>query len=363
MSTVYDKNMVVAEEQLDDKYTWYDVRKASVDVYGFDHEGEELLSQRIPCKIAENVSQGVFHQSGFAAGGRVRFWTDSMSIAIQVEFANGNHPTCLCACAAHGLDLYLADENGRETFLHAFRPTKNDMHHQTLQSSVNMREALVRMGETNGAFLTLNLPLFMEVKKLYIGLEKGSQLSYGKKYRNDKPVIFYGSSITHGAAASRPGNTYEAFISQKYNLNYVNLGFAGNAKGECEMAKYIADRDMQVFVCDYDHNAPTVEYLMKTHYAFYEIIREKQPDIPYIMVSRPDFQKHLYDSIKRREVVRTSYEKAREKGDKNVYFIDGETLLAGEYHMSCTVDGTHPNDLGFYRMADVIGKVLAEVMH
>ena len=88
------------------------------------------------------------------------------------------------------------------------------------------------------------------------------------------PVVFYGSSITHGAAAGRPGNTYENFISQKYNLDYVNLGFAGQAKGEVNMAEYIAGLRMCAFVCDYDHNAPDADYLEKTHYRFYEIIRE-----------------------------------------------------------------------------------------
>ena len=209
---------------------------------------------------------------------------------------------------------------------------------------------------------TLNMPHFCEVKKLYIGLEKGSKLGKRKKYRNDKPVVFYGSSITHGAAAGRPGNTYENFISQKYNVDYVNLGFAGNAKGETNMAEYISGLEMCAFVCDYDHNAPNVQHLMDTHYPFYEIIRKTYPDIPYIMVSKPDFRKDPIMSAKRRAIIIESYNKAIVSGDKNVYFIDGETLFEGDFCESCTSDGTHPNDLGFYRMADKIGKVVARVL-
>ncbi len=207
------------------------------------------------------------------------------------------------------------------------------------------------------------MPGFSEVKHLYIGLDKGSILAAGKQYVNDKPIVFYGSSITHGAAASRPGNTYEALISEKYNLNYVNLGFAGNAKGEQQMAEYIAGRDMSLFVCDYDYNAPTVEYLLETHYRFYEIIRKKHPQIPYVMITKPDLRQNPKRNAVRRDIIRVSYEKAKIQGDDKVYFIDGETLFAGELCMSCTVDGTHPNDLGFYRMSEVIGKVIADILN
>ena len=66
-----------------------------------------------------------------------------------------------------------------------------------------------------------------------------------KSMKMKKPVIFYGSSITHGAAASTPGYTYENLIAQKYNMTYVNLGFAGNAKAEDAMCDYIAKRPLR----------------------------------------------------------------------------------------------------------------------
>ena len=134
------------------------------------------------------------------------------------------------------------------------------------------------------------------------------------------------------------------------------------------MAKYLAGRAMEAFVCDYDHNAKRVEHLKNTHYPFYEIIREKHPDIPYIMISAPDTRrvhdKAVFDGWReRRAVIMESYEKAKAAGDKNVHFIDGETLLAGEHALSCTVDGGHPNDLGFYRMAQVIGTHLEKILN
>lgn len=358
MKYVYDRNMSVENPIISDRIVWHNVFEEGFDVYGFDGSNQEFLSRRIPLQIAEAISEGVLRQCGFAAGGRVRFFTNSIFIAIKAEFAAGYHGTCLSACAAYGLDLYKLGEDGRETYLHTYRPMQNEINYSVFQSVLDRNTNPDNDKATLGMYYTLNMPSFSEVKRLYIGLDKDSIIAAGKPYINDKPVIFYGSSITHGAAASRPGNTYEAFISQKYNLDYVNLGFAGNAKGEREMAEYIAGRDMSLFVCDYDYNAPTPEYLQATHYRFYEIIRKRHSEIPYVMMTRPNFRQIPSKNAIRRDIIRESYERAKSLGDDKVYFIDGEELFAGEYCMSCTVDGAHPNDLGFYRMADVVGKYL-----
>ena len=113
---------------------------------------------------------------------------------------------------------------------------------------------------------TLNLPLFNEIYELYIGVEKGSSLVSHNDYRIEKPVVFYGSSITQGVEASRPGTSYESVISRNIDCDYINLGFAGCAKGEEEIAEYISEIDMSAFIMDYDHNAPDSEHLKKTHY-------------------------------------------------------------------------------------------------
>ena len=148
-------------------------------------------------------------------------------------------------------------------------------------------------------------------------------------------------------------------ISQRYNLHYLNLGFAGSAKGEQAIADYMAELDMCACVCDYDHNAESPEKLMETHLPLYQTIRKSHPDIPYIMITRPDFMFGDREENPRRiEVVRNTYEYAQEVGDKNVTFVDGSTLLEGDYYYNCTRDGVHPNDLGFYRMASKIGPVI-----
>ena len=131
------------------------------------------------------------------------------------------------------------------------------------------------------------------------------------------------------------------------------------------LAEWMASLPMSVFVCDYDHNAPTVEHLMATHYPLYETVRAKNPDLPYIMITRPDYwtlpneQEHI---LQRRDVVMSSYLKARAAGDKNVYFVDGISFNAISHQYETTVDGVHPNDFGFVRMAESIGAVIRHAL-
>jgi lysophospholipase L1-like esterase len=205
-------------------------------------------------------------------------------------------------------------------------------------------------------------PLYNCVYEIFIGLKEGCTLLPAVEYPNKIPVVFYGSSITQGGCASHPGNDYVSIVCRDLGLDYVNLGFSGNAKGEPIMADYLANLQAKIMVLDYDFNAPSVEWLKQTHYPLYQKIRAAQPDVPIVFMTRPNF---LYDPkvcTPRREVIYNNYLQAQKNGDKNVYFIDGETLLGGEDWHLCTVDNCHPNDLGFYRMAMRVKSVLQDIL-
>ena len=154
-------------------------------------------------------------------------------------------------------------------------------------------------------------------------------------------------------------------ISRMLNMEIRNLVFSGHAKGETVLAQWMATLPMSVFICDYDHNAPTVEHLQATHYSFYEIIREKNPILPYVMITRPNYWtalKNREDVLKRRDVIMDSYLKARKSGDENVYFLDGLSFFCGNHQYENTMDAVHPNDAGFLRMADGIGTVIRHIL-
>lgn len=133
-----------------------------------------------------------------------------------------------------------------------------------------------------------------------------------------------------------------------------------NEYGDPVLVDYMATLPMGCFVCDYDHNAPDTAHLEKTHFDVYRRIRAKNPDLPYIMVSKPDYRQHQSD---RRAVIMESYRKALAAGDKNVYFIDGSAFFTGSEREVCTMDGTHPNDLGLFRMAQGMEHILRRILY
>ena len=326
---------------------FYKPYEAPFEIFGLYGDVEKNGYCRLPRDVAEATSADVARLSKHTSGGRVRFKTDSEKIVLKIKgnYYSTWHTTPMMR---RGADLYIDKPRGA-VFVGAIKPNGE------FESSA---EIVMPSGEHD---VTVFLPLFGEVESLEIGICEGALLSAHTPYTHNLPVVFYGSSITQGACASRPGRAYEAMISRKYDLNYIGLGFSGACRAEKAIVEYMATLEMSAFVSDYDHNAPTREHLAATHHYLYETIRQKHPKIPYFMVTRPNFY-YNEDCIGRRDIIMRSYLDAREAGDKNVYFIDGSAFWSGQAVSDLTLDMTHPNDEGFRRMADYIGDVMAKVM-
>ena len=144
-------------------------------------------------------------------------------------------------------------------------------------------------------------------------------------------------------------------MSRRFDCDYINLGFSGSAKGEDEMIHYIKGLDMSIFVMDYDYNAPSIEHLQTTHSKMFDAIRAAHPDLPIVILSRPKYNLKE-DEQKRFDVIYNTYLTAKEKDDKDVYFISGRKLME-MVRDNGTVDGSHPSDSGFFSMACAIGEV------
>ncbi|MBE6536800.1 MAG: hypothetical protein E7673_02485 [Ruminococcaceae bacterium] len=346
-----DKNMIVEKTVGDIDVVWRDVKEEPFMLHGFYEPLTEPYFHRLPSDVAEATSVGVSKLERESAGGRVRFSTDSPYIAVRAKFKAVGRSSHLTLISSAGFDLYVDGEFGSR-FIKEFRMPYDMVDYY--ENAIHLEAGIMRS-------FTVNFPVHSVIEKLEIGLKPDSKLAAPRPYKNFEPIVIYGSSIVHGTAATRPGLTYPAMISRDLNMDYKNIGFSGMAKGEVAIARWMATLPMSVFICDYDHNTPTDEHLENTHFRLYEIIREKNPDVPYIMISRPDFWTMPRDQksiLNRRDTIMRSYLKAREMGDKNVYFIDGISFFATTHQFDHTVDGCHPNDTGFIRMADSIGAVI-----
>ena len=333
----------------DENIVFLNVTEPPFKIYGI-HDAS-VSFHRMPDSAAEAASGGVAEKNRSPAGGRVRFATDSPAVAVRVvteEWCGAPHITPL---AYTGFDLY-AGKDGKEDYAGSFYPALD---------CKDGYEGIKRFGSCGMREYTLNLPLFNEIYELYIGVEKGSKVIRHSPYRTEKPVVFYGSSITQGVGASRPGTTYESVLCRMLDCNYINLGFSGSAKGEEPIAEYISGLDMSAFVMDYDHNAPDPSYLEKTHYRFFRRVRDRNPELPIILMTKPDGGLDE-ENMRRRTVIMQTYLNARAAGDKKIFFIDGYGFFAGYSRGDCTVDGCHPNDLGFRLMAEKTAGVLGKIL-
>ncbi len=324
---------------------YYDVTKAPFQLYGLIREKDQF--RRMPESRAKAVSEGVWQISQFTAGGRVCFQTNSRYVAVLVKVLEKDCVGQETMLGATGFDLYVDN-----TFRAAFIP---DYHFEDGYSRI------ADLGDTATKNITMNFPIYGKISELYIGVAKSAVMEAYNPYIPMPPVVYYGSSITQGGCASRPGNTYENEIARRTGVDYLNLGFAGNAKGEEAMADYIAELDMSILVMDYDHNAPNAAFLRQTHEKFYQILRRKHRDLPIILISRPDFRGDETAEACRK-VVYSTYLNAKGRGDENVYYIDGRSFFEGIPVSFCSVDRTHPNDLGFYCMSVTIGNVIMGIL-
>lgn len=318
-------------------------------IYGVEFENGKF--RRMPEMIAKKVNDGVSYLHANTSGGRVRFKTDSSYIAISTKMCNIGKMDHFAITGSGGFDMYVR-VNGQDKFNSTFRPPFD---------FTNGYESIFEFGTSEMREITINFPLYSDVCSLYIGLEEKAKIEAPTPYRNEKPIVYYGHSITQGGCASRPGNSYPSIISRKLNMDFVNLGFSGSARGEREMAEYIASLDMELFVYDYDHNAPTWEHLQNTHEAMFKIIREAHPTLPIIMMSSTSMARFHDDQPKRHQIIYQTYKNALDNGDKNVYFWDASKEFA-PYSEYGTVEGCHPNDYGFVGIATSLESLIKTIL-
>lgn len=339
-----DKNFAVVRAAGKEDALFHNALEKPFEIDGVFYE--EGKFRRIPERVAKQISDGVYALHANTAGGRVRFSTDSPYVVVSAKMTNIGKMPHFTLCGSAGFDLYSG-----KTYVATLVPP---------YEMTDGYESVAELGDKKWREITINFPLYSDVEELYIGISGSAKIKPPKPYKNKKPVVYYGSSITQGGCASRPGNAYPTILSRELNLDFVNLGFSGSAKAEKEAEEYIKGLPMSAFIYDYDHNAPTMSHLADTHARMFKAVREANPTLPIVLLSRP--QHRLDEEAKGRlAIIQKTYAEAVQKGDKNVYLIEGNKLMSYAKDEG-TVDGCHPNDLGFYSMAKALKKVLKQIV-
>lgn len=331
--------------------TWFTPLDPALEIRGLPWMAEnkgELI--RLPHRLKNKLPPAVWTLGESPSGGRIRFRTDSTHVAIRLAYPSAPNMTNMHAFGQTGVDLYV-DGVYRST---AIAP--KDASYSAPVEHVYFDNFPRRQRE-----LVLYLPLYKPVRVVGIGLDADAKISKASPFATANPVVFYGTSITQGGCASRSGLSYQAILGRQLNVDFVNLGFSGNGKGEPVVADMVAEINGSAFVLDFAQNNPTIESLREVYEPFLMTVRAKHPKTPIIAVTPIASSRETPRWDQMRQHIREVVRRRIAAGDRLLTLVEGSTLL-GDARLDGLVDGVHPNDLGFQWMADGLAPQLANVL-
>ncbi|OYP33052.1 SGNH/GDSL hydrolase family protein [Rhodopirellula sp. MGV] len=332
-----------------DGLVWYDV--TTWDVEGRILPDQERLRwfDRLPASAQQSVTSNVWNLSRHSAGMMVRFKTDATNIHVHYKLLSANLAMQhMPATGVSGIDLYARDENGNWRWVQVTRP-----------NSQEVKTVLAKDIAPGDREFAAYLPLYNGIDSLSIGVPAGSH--FQTLAPRSKPIVFYGTSITHGACASRPGMVHTAILGRRFDHPVVNLGFSGNGKMHQAVGEYLVQIDAAVYVIDClpNMNAKMVD---ERCVPLVNQIRAAKPDTPIVLVedrrntnswilpARDAHHTANHDALKQ------AFKRLTDDGVEQLYYVPGDELYGTDGDGA--TDGSHASDLGFYRQADVFEPIL-----
>ncbi|MEM7655308.1 MAG: SGNH/GDSL hydrolase family protein [Bacteroidota bacterium] len=333
---------------------------------------------RLPTRIQDQVTPGLWSLSHHSAGLMLRFRSNAEEIVIRYQ-AQWNPQSApnpdrygmphMPPTGVAGVDLYAISSDGEErwcagryqfgdTITYRFHGlTPNDRYHQ------------------QGREYRLYLPLYHQVKWLEIGVEKAGYFE-PLAVRPEKPIVVYGTSIAQGACASRPGMAWTAILGRKLDRPLVNLGFSGMGRLESPLIELMTEIDAKAYVLDCLPNltrrswervgiSDGSEIKNRVLQAVREL-RKARPTTPILLVDHAGYSEASMEA-ERAEVVqeinalqREAFQQLLREGVPHLYDLSQAEI---NLPMDGTVDGTHPSDLGMQAYADAYERKLRQILH
>ncbi len=334
---------------------WYDVRQFGVEGQGWTEVAAPY--DRLPEKALGVVRDAVWNLSRDSAGMAVRFVTDATAIQARWTLTKANLAMPhMPATGVSGLDLYAKDEQGIWRWVANGRPAG--------QTTTTMLADGLKPGRRE---YLLYLPLYNGVTSVELGVPAANAIEDAPDYPAEraKPIVFYGTSITHGGCASRPGMVYTAILGRWYHRPVINLGFSGNGRMEPEVTALMAELDAAMYVIDCCPNLGGAQTAERTR-PLVEQLRAAHPETPIVLVEDRRYTDAWIRPGKgarndgNHAALKAAYDDLTAAGVKHLYYITGDELLGDDNEGA--VDSSHPNDLGFYRQAVEFDRVLRPLL-
>ncbi|WP_165244053.1 SGNH/GDSL hydrolase family protein [Paludisphaera soli] len=344
---------VAAEEPI----AWRDVRTLTIEGQVWKESDLKSPFDRLPAKAEGVVRPPVWNLSRDSAGIAVRFVTDATE--IQARWTLNKDRLAMAhmpATGVSGVDLYARDGDGKWRWVAVGQPTEK-----------SNTKSLAKGLDPGSREYLLYLPLYNGVSSVEVGVPTGAELRPAdpRKPESARPIVFYGTSITHGGCASRPGMVHPAIIGRRLDRPVVNLGFSGNGTMDRSIADLLVEIDAAVFVIDCLPNM-TAEMVAERTGPLVKTIRKARTDVPILLVEDRSYTDSTFLKAHRkrnetsRAAFKVAYQKLLDEGVAGLGYLDGSPQLGDDGE--ATVDGSHPTDLGFMRMADLFAPAIEKAI-
>jgi hypothetical protein len=336
----------------DSLFKWTDAKELGIGGKGWKNDSS--FYYRLPANAEGHVPSAVWDLGKQTAGMYVHFFTDAPVIKAKWRLSSESlGMPHFAPTGVSGLDLYVRADDNSWHWLGVGKPR-----------NIENKETLVEGIPSAKREYILYLPLYNGITYLEIGIPKENKIEKAPRIKG-KPIVFYGTSITQGGCASRPGMCATAILGRKLNREIINLGFSGSGKMEPEIARLISELDPEIYFIDCLPNLEAGEVALRVE-PFIRILREAHPKTPIVLAEGITYDDGFLVKTRSlrytdsRNALRNAYENLLNSGIRNLYYqiAEGELGSDGEG----TVDGTHPTDLGFMRQADTYEPMLRSIL-
>ena len=313
-----------------------------------EEEERRYSFQRLPNKYKNKIRKEVWNLSENNAGINIQIRTNTRNLkikwSVKLDFKM-NHMT---DAGIKGLDIYQYEDR-KWQYLSTGLPHSSKNKHT------------IKFKNVNNKVLCFYLPLYDSIVDFNIGVDNKSNLKFLKN--NNKPIVFYGTSITQGGCASRPGMAHTNIISRNTIYPCINLGFSGNGHLEAEIGNILSKIDAKCFIIDCLPNV-NISQIRSNTIPLIQSIRgiDKIYHCPIFFLEQPLIHdQYIDEDVKEKNYVLASQIKECNKlGFKDIYLIEQKDCLGSDYE--ATVDGVHYNDIGFQRFSDHILKNIVSIL-
>ena len=337
---------------------WYSPTTAPFVLEGFPFFKSEGIYRRLSVNPPYVLPAGVEGQSWHTAGGQIRFRATFRTMRLRAALMGSGTMDHMPATGQCGFDVYLA-ETGTPRYYGTARFDPRQDHYES---------AMVDLPEPRTLEVVVNFPLYQGVREVLLGFDADAVLEAPSPRAVAGRIVVYGTSITQGGCASRPGMAYTNILSRRLNAEVVNVAFSGAGQCEPEAAYAVRDiDDIALYIHDAEANVGAYEDVASRYPRFLRIFREKHPDTPILVPTKIPYAKELFHPdmralrLRKKELQRAIVEQFRAEGDANIHFLDGETLYPGCFE-EYAVDGVHATDLGFLKMAEGFEPVIRSIL-